>query len=95
MMLTFSSRISPISPMALSSITHGFFEWTGISTSSPPPSASRPAIRPPREATSARPPAFFTARATSTVVCSAPPVSSSGVTCSRVKFSGRVGTAPV
>jgi hypothetical protein len=41
-------------------------------------------------ATRARPPASITAWATSIVVCSAPPVSSSGVTCSRVK-SGEDG----
>ena len=47
-------------------------------------------LRPPCEATTARPPAFTTASATSSVVCSAPPVSRSGITRAKaVKLAGR------
>jgi hypothetical protein len=84
-METFSCRISATRRAALPSMVSGFLVCTGICASRPPSASSRAAMRPPRVATRAVPPARTTAWATSIVLCSAPPVSSSGMTCSRVK----------
>ena len=73
-------------PLAM--ILIGFLVFKSIVRSCPPASASRAFIRPPRLATIERPPTRTTAAETSSAVCSAPPVSSSGMTCSKVKCAG-------
>jgi hypothetical protein len=84
------ARIRSERRAALPSMTSGFFDCTGIWARRPPSASSRAdhaaAARGHQGAAARR---TITAWATSRVVCSAPPVSSSGTTCSRVKGSGR------
>jgi hypothetical protein len=87
---TFSRRMRAARRKALTIPRSGFLVCTGMGTNSAPDALRSLTMRPPEEATMARPPARITASATSSVDCSAPPVSSEGTTCRRVKFGGSV-----